>query len=778
MADTADLLRRLRRALGAANVLATPAARAVYARDASHLTLGEPLCACLPADEQGVAAVLRLCREAGVPVVVRGAGTGLSGGAVPPAGAVVLSLRRLDGVAVDAGRSLCRAGAGALNGVVDRRAGRHGLTFAPDPGSRSAATIGGNVAENAGGPHAVRDGVTLHHVRSLTWYDAAGRRCGTGDRLAPWPAVDLAALLTGSEGILGVVTAATLQLVPAPPEAVTLLAYFDDLEAAADAVAKLLRSGLQPAALELIDHAMLEVVEAAFGFGLRTDAAGALIVELAGERSQVAAEEETARRVLREAGAVSVDAAADPARREQLWRCRRRAFGGVGRLAPDYVTMDVVVPPGRLPGLVAAVQAAADRHGVRIATVGHAGDGNLHPGVMFDPDVPGARERAQAAADAVMEAALALGGSVTGEHGIGIEKLHVVARQLDPEALRLMRSIVRLADPRGLLNPGKGLPPQEEAGTPGPPSPDAARFDWDSLLVSAPATTPLAAIQREAISHGLWLPVGFPPAGPTLGELATWGLSGPAPLAVWRLRDLLLEVWAETGDGRRFHAGRPVLKNVAGLDLVRLVTGNGGLLASVEAMTLRLAPLPPAVGMLSVADPTGAVAREWYPLLIRRADRHLAPCLLHAEDVTTACWLEPAGRGAGEELERRLREAAAGREPRATLAPPAELWGHLAGLVPACVDWSVRPAVSGTALPPVSPGIPLVVTGGVGPLQWLATSMPPVGAGWSVPIEDGRHRPPPPPPPDVPLSLLRGLKDLFDPDGRLLCPDWLGKEAS
>ena len=397
----ASLVKGLEAILGRRGVLTDRAALLVYSRDASHLTLGLPLAVALPTDVEQVRAVVQACAGAGVPLVCRGTGTGLSAGAVPADGWVVLSTARLNELtALDATESMIFAQPGVLNAAVSERAAPAGLHFAPDPSSQSASTIGGNIAENAGGPHCLRHGVTLQHLRGLQWCDARGVAHHTGTGPAGGRGFHLDSLLCGSEGTLGVITGSWLNLTPSPDHESTLLAFFNTLEAATTAVGSLLRQGLQPVAVEMVDQAMLQAVEEAFAFGFSTSAAAAMICEFAGSAQAVAGDADRARQILEVAGATQVRLAADAVERAELWKCRKKAFGAVGRLTPSYVTMDVVVPLGRLPHLVTAIQEIKARHGVKVSTAFHAGDGNLHPGVHYDdrdprfpPESPGRRRR-------------------------------------------------------------------------------------------------------------------------------------------------------------------------------------------------------------------------------------------------------------------------------------------------------------------------------------------------------------------------------------------------
>lgn len=785
MADGRRLLRELESLPGSGSCLGDPAARQVYSRDASHMTIGLPLCVCLPAASDEAAGIVSACVRAGVPFVARGAGTGLSGGALPPEGAVVVSLARLDGLgAVDPVNCTVDVGPGAVNLRVSEHCAAAGLEFAPDPSSESASTIGGNIAENAGGPHCLRVGVTVQHVRSLRWVDPGGRIRATGRGLSAERGIDLTALLTGSEGTLGVVVEARLGLTPRPEAASTLLALFPDLDAAPRAVVAMLAGGMLPAALEMIDRQMLAVVEQAFAFGFPTDAAAALIVEFAGSAESTAEDAARARELLDGFGA-EVRLAADAAERQDLWRCRKHAFGAVGRLAPAYVTMDVAVPVGRLPDIVRRVQSEGEKHDVRIATALHAGDGNLHPGVMYDDRDPDSAARAQAAADAIVTAALEMGGTVTGEHGVGIEKRHLLGRQLDPEAVRLMAAIKDHCDPDALCNPGKALPESGDSPPP-PPPPEAADFAWDSLTVGAPASADLARLQDAAIERGFWIPIGAFPPGTTVGDLVDHPFASPAPLAGGPVRDPLLEVWAATGDGRRFHAGTPCAKNVAGYDLARLVCGSGGTLARVEGATFLLRPVPESVGFWrwKAAGDLGreAMASLRGILLGHPADAGSPAIRLAGGELTVAA----PGRvrdwhlGAlGRDLLRWAAESGLA-DPEPGILPFAEAFAEVSGWTSAAGDWSLLARKAGGPAWPDLPRGAGFLWQGAPEILWLPAEAPAGAEGWHRDRVRVAGRPADLPEPglDVPLDLLRGLKRIFDPRGTLPAPPWLLSETT
>ena len=597
-----QLLEKLEALLGPAGLLCDAAARRVYSLDSSHLKLGRPWVVALPETPEQVAQVVGLCSEYGVSVVSRGSGTGLSGGAVPNEGALVLGTARMNGAQPVSGSDrTIRVQAGILNEQVSTLAAPHGLHFAPDPSSQAAATIGGNIAENAGGPHCLRYGVTLQHLRNLTWVDADGRVWNTGRGLPAERGFDLTSLLCGSEGTLGVVTEADLKLVPNPDAVITLLAFFPDLHEATSSVVSLLTAGLMPVAVEMVDQAMLVAVEEAFEFGFPTDVEAAMIAEFTGSAEEVEEDVQRAVKILTDGGARDVQQASDEADRLELWKCRKKAFGAVGRLAPRYVTMDVVVPLGRLPELVRRIQEIKTRHGVDVATAFHAGDGNLHPGVHYDDRTEGQTEKAHQAADEIIRTALEMDGSATGEHGVGIEKQHVLPWQWDAQTARLSREIKGVFDPNNILNPGKMFPAEDAVFAPCKKLPTEPIYRWDSMSVTAPADTLLSEIQDRALEHGLCLPVGvFKSANQgtlglgtatNVGDLVAQLVPGPALLAMGTARDFLLELWARPGGGNMFHTGAPVFKNVAGYSLGQSLCGGGSQFAQPLAATFQLRPV-------------------------------------------------------------------------------------------------------------------------------------------------------------------------------------------
>ena len=457
---TAELLRALRSIVGPGWVRHRPAELATYAADGLPTHQSRPGLVVLPGSKEEVAAVLRLLAEHRVPFVPRGAGTGLSGGALAAGDAVLLTLTRLNRILrIDPANRRAVVEPGVINAQLGQAAARFGLHYLPDPSSQTACTIGGNVAENAGGPHCLKYGVTTNHVTDLEVIlpDGSTARIGSPQG-EPW-GPDLVGLFLGSEGMFGVAVEITVRLEPIPREIRTLFAEFTALRAASSAVSAIIASGIVPAALEMMDQSCLEAVEASiYATGARTDAAAILIVEVDGAPEAVAAEAAIVEPLLRANGARSVTVATSEADRARLWLGRKKAFGALGRLAPDLAVQDAVVPRSALPDLLDHIASVRDRLGLRISNVFHAGDGNLHPCISFDHRDPGQSAAMQTANREIMEACLAAGGSITGEHGVGSDKREYMPRAFQPAALDVMCEVRRVFDPDGRANPGKVFP--------------------------------------------------------------------------------------------------------------------------------------------------------------------------------------------------------------------------------------------------------------------------------------------------------------------------------
>ncbi|MET0151958.1 MAG: FAD-linked oxidase C-terminal domain-containing protein, partial [Candidatus Binatia bacterium] len=404
------------------------------------------------------------CRRHDVRFVPRGAGTGLSGGCLPIGAPVMIGLSRMSRILeLDAVNRTVRVEAGVVNRDVSMRAAAHGLYYAPDPSSQPACTIGGNVAENSGGPHTLKYGVTTNHVLSIRLVRADGSVVELGGTCEDGPGYDLRGVVVGAEGTFGLVTEATLRLLPLPEGVRTLLAIFDRVDDASAAVSGIIGAGIVPAALEMMDALMIAAVEAAYHFGFPSDAEAVLIIEIDGARAGLDRQSERIVGLCRDRGAREVRVAADEAERALLWKSRKRAFGAVGRLAPNYCTQDGVVPRTKVPEILRTIRAIADEERLRVANVFHAGDGNIHPILLYDERDPAQVEHVLAAGRRILEACVELGGSLTGEHGIGVEKMELLPLLFGDADLDLMRRLRRVFDPELRCNPHK-IFPAESAG--------------------------------------------------------------------------------------------------------------------------------------------------------------------------------------------------------------------------------------------------------------------------------------------------------------------------
>jgi glycolate oxidase subunit GlcD len=457
---SAALLDALRAIVGPGYLLTRPEEVACYDLDASIARpSGAALAVALPASTDEVAALVRVAAAHNLPLVSRGAGSGLAGGSVPGPGALVLALNRLDQISVDAAQMVAHVGAGAVTAEVQRAAEAVGLFYPPDPSSQSASTIGGNLACNAGGPRCVKYGVTSDYLLGLTAVLADGRVVRWGDGLAGQGAdSSLAQLLAGSEGTLGVIIEATLRLIARPPAQRTTLALFASLEAACATVEQIMAAGVVPAGMELMDDACLAAVEGYLALGLPRDAAAMLLMLADGAPEAVEAETATLAALARAGGATVVETARDAADEARLWQARRAVSIALTRIRPSRLGEDISVPLSSIAACVSRIKAAGQAHGLPIVVYGHAGDGNLHPNILFDLNDPGETARLWPCAEAIFAAALAVGGTLSGEHGIGTLKRPFMTQALSAGELAAQRRIKARLDPCGLLNPGKVLP--------------------------------------------------------------------------------------------------------------------------------------------------------------------------------------------------------------------------------------------------------------------------------------------------------------------------------
>ena len=458
MNETA-VLERLRDALRTGALITEPAAMRPYEADGLTALREMPWAVALPGTEAEVREVLHICRAEGVHLVPRGAGTGLSGGARPVRGGLVLGLSKLNRILeVDVENCVARVQPGVRNLAISEAVAEHGLYYAPDPSSQLACSIGGNVAENSGGVHCLKYGLTVHNVLGLKVETIEGRSLQLGGKGFDHPGYDLLALLCGSEGMLGVVTEVTVRLLPQPPERVVLLAAFRSLEAAAGAVARMIGEGVIPAGLEMMDALAVQAAEDFVQAGYPRNAAAVLLCELDGDADEVHSLRGYAQRLFEQAGAYQIQQADSAAERERLWRGRKAAFAAMGRVTPDYYCMDGTIPRAALVEVLGGISGLSERFGLAVANVFHAGDGNLHPLILYDANQEGQQQAAEALGGEILKLCVEAGGTVTGEHGVGVEKLNQMCTQFGADELAQFERVKEAFDPKRLLNPGKAIP--------------------------------------------------------------------------------------------------------------------------------------------------------------------------------------------------------------------------------------------------------------------------------------------------------------------------------
>ena len=457
----ASLVRGLSDVVGPSHVITDPNRLLVYESDGLTAYRLRPRAVVLPASTEEVASVVRLLHAEGVAVVPRGAGTGLSGGALPVGNGVIVGTARMNRIlSLDVENRLARVQPGVINAKLTDAARPHGLYYAPDPSSQSTCTLGGNVAENSGGPHCLKYGVTTRYVTGLRVVLAGGRVAwlgGAGREAAG--ALDLTGLFVGSEGCFGMATEIELRLLPFPAGVRTLLGIFDTMEAAGRAVTAIIGSGLMPAAVEIVDAATIRAVEASvFAAGYPADAGAALVIEFDGTEAGLDADADRAEACCRAAGARDVRRAREEAQRAALWKGRKKAFGAMGRIAPDLLVQDATVPRTKLPEVLARITEIGERYDLEIANVFHAGDGNLHPNILFDRQDADELARVESASREIMRLCVEAGGTITGEHGVGLDKRGYMTLVHSPDELAMLGAVKDVFDPRGLFNPGKVLP--------------------------------------------------------------------------------------------------------------------------------------------------------------------------------------------------------------------------------------------------------------------------------------------------------------------------------
>ncbi|WP_305906999.1 FAD-linked oxidase C-terminal domain-containing protein [Methylomarinum sp. Ch1-1] len=454
-----DLLAALRHFLPDSAILAQEEQVRAYECDGLSAYRCLPWLVVLPETIEQVQHVLRLCHRLGVPVVARGAGTGLAGGAIPLDNGVLLSLSRFNRILdIDVNNRQARVQPGVRNLAISHAVAPYGLYYAPDPSSQIACSIGGNVAENSGGVHCLKYGLTTHNIQQLQVITMDGEWVTIGGQGLDGPGYDLLALMTGSEGMLGVIVEITVKLLPIPEQAQVILAAFDDVEKAGNAVAAIIAAGLIPAGLEMMDNAAIKAAEDFVHAGYPCDAEAILLCEMDGSAEQVTSDLEQALRVLRRQGASEVRVAESEQQRQQMWAGRKAAFPAVGRISADYYCMDGTIPRRHLAKVLMKIKTFSAHYGLAVANVFHAGDGNLHPLILYDADREGEMQKAEQLGGDILRLSVEVGGTISGEHGVGVEKINHMCFQFQPHELALFHALKRAFDDKGLLNPGKAVP--------------------------------------------------------------------------------------------------------------------------------------------------------------------------------------------------------------------------------------------------------------------------------------------------------------------------------
>ncbi len=647
-----ELIRNLRQIVGKENVLTSRTHSELYSYDAS-LARGGPDLVVFPATTSEISQIVKAAHRAGVDWVPRGFGTNLSGGTVLPGSGLVVGLTRFNRILeINPRGRYAVVQPGVTNLELQTALADVGFFFAPDPASQKVATLGGNVGENSGGPHCLKYGVTTNHILMLETVMADGRIVQLGAPALDPPGYDMRGAFIGSEGTLAIVTEMMVRIMPKPEMVITLLAVYDSIVDAARSVADITAAGIVPATLEMMDATVIHAVEDSYACGYPRDAAAVLIIEVEGPSAGLQDQSRRIRDLCHRNRCRNIRQAKNDAERDRLWEGRRGAFGAVARLAPNYLVNDGTVPRDRLPEALAKVGAIVRDFGFDHGNVFHAGDGNLHPLIFFDSRDAGELERVEKAGWQIMQTCADLGGTISGEHGIGQEKLDAMRMVFSEADLAAQRRLKSAFDPDHRLNPGKVIPAPLRSGVPDPYPPDSpCRPSYDvageyhlqkqikaaiskpsgllplgsgslrnfgnrenrpleviesrtlsgiiehnpaNQVVTAGAGMRLAELQQFLADHNQWLPLRPPLAGTshTLGGIVALAHCGPERFSYGAPRDLILGLRFISGEGEIVNAGGRVVKNVAGYDMTRLLTGSAGTLGLITQATMRVATLP------------------------------------------------------------------------------------------------------------------------------------------------------------------------------------------
>lgn len=688
-AATDRTIQRLVDELGTDAVLTESRDLQLYGYDAT-LHMATPEAVVLPTATEQVVTTVAVCSEEGIPLTPRGSATSLSGGPVPVHGGVVISLTRMNRILdIDEANMRAVVEAGVINADLNDALAARDMMYAPDPASQIACTMGGNVAENAGGPHCLKYGVTVNHVTGLTVVTADAQVVQLGSKAALSPGLDLRGVVIGSEGTLAIVTEIICRLLPQPPALVTMLACFGSIEDAAGAVSDIIATGLLPATIEMVDRLVISAIEQQESLGYPEDVEAVLVVEIDGMAEALRPQVAKVQEICRTRNVMRFEWADDEAERERLWKGRKGATAALALLAPAKLSTDVTVPRTRLPEALAEIAEISRRFGIPIGNVFHAGDGNLHPQVIFDPRDRYQMARAMGADEAITEMALRYGGVLTGEHGVGSEKRKWMTKAYGPAELRAMWAVKRAFDPRELLNPGKVLPdeadiqsveqlsfagrlPNVQAGQLSAVSADEVAsvigaafeaglpvnvsdqsclrrddcldidlrqldriidYDAGNLTISVGAGMRLGALLEVLAERGQTIgPWQDLPRELTVGHLAATAMPTPALTRYGSVRDVVLGLQVVAGN-KLVKLGSSCVKNVAGYALERLFVGSFCIFGPIVAVTLRTHPLPQATATVIAHCGEGAV--------VARLSRELA----HATLPLTWAMVSPAAKG-------------------------------------------------------------------------------------------------------------------------------------
>ena len=593
----AKLLRKLKQIVGAKHLTTHPIELTLYNADALSLHTASPAAVVFPRSTGEIQKIVQACCRYSFPFTPRGAGTGLAGGAVSKGGLIIQMSKMNRILALDPLAKRAVVQPGVVNQELTDSARRFGLQFTPDPSSQLVATIGGNVATNAGGPHTLKYGVTADHILDLTVVLPDGSVVQTGSANGYVPGIDISPLFIGMEGTLGVITEIGVQLSSRPTQYHTFLLSFQEIARATECVTAIIRAGIIPTALEMMDQPVIQAVEAKLKAGFPTDVAAILIVELDDIQTDLESDTEKLRAAVTSFISSPITETRDAEQRQRLWRGRKHAAGAMGYLAPAYYTGDGVVPRNKLTELFASIQRHKEQYRMSVATLCHAGDGNVHPKVLYDPAVPGETDKALELSHEILRTCLKLGGSISGEHGVGAEKRALLSEMFTTEKLDLLHNIKSALDPINIANPHKKLPDsslgQKQSLPLMGPQDDhpIIEYQGENLTITVSGKATYAQVQSYLHQFNQFLPLGPFPDSVSIQEIIDHNMLGHWVEDYGQVRRYLLNCLVKTGAGL-IETGVNTLKDVTGYNLTRILIGAGGSLGNIRQATFRIMPLP------------------------------------------------------------------------------------------------------------------------------------------------------------------------------------------